>query len=320
MSRPLRIQYNGAWYHVMNRGAQRKPIFRNRKHRIIFLDLLAEIVETYKIEIHAYCLMGNHYHLLIHTPYGNLSKAMQRLGSVYTIKYNISQNIDGPLFRGRYKSQLVQDDSYALHLVRYIHLNPLRAGIIEQLSDYEWSSYNIYLKPSDKPDWLTTNLIENHFQNRDYLKSFQAFTFEETPENIMASIADINTYPIIGSEQFIEKVKHEVSYHVLSSEIADRNFLRPSIDKIIEDTSKEFNVDISMIKTAKKGSNLPRSCVILIAKKHYNYKLTEISEIMGIKRYKTVSSAALKFESIIEENNMYRNKYNRILELLNDHI
>lgn len=115
MSRPLRIQYEGAMYHVMNRGACRQPIFSSNKHREIFLELLAEIVQIFKIEIHAYCLMDNHYHLLIQTPFANLSKAMRHLNSVYTIRYNKMDGKDGALFRGRFKSNLVEDNGYGLH-------------------------------------------------------------------------------------------------------------------------------------------------------------------------------------------------------------
>ena len=126
MTRPFRKEYPGGWYHVMNRGACRQPIFRDDKHQQMFLDLLKEIVQTHSIEIHAYCLMGNHFHMLIHTPIGNLSRAMQQLSSIYTRRYNNLTKRDGPLFRGRFKSIIVGSDRYVLKLTRYIHLNPLR--------------------------------------------------------------------------------------------------------------------------------------------------------------------------------------------------
>ena len=115
MARPLRIQFEGAWYHVMNRGACRLPIFKSDQHRELFLELLAETVQVFNIEIHAYCLMDNHFHLLIRTPLPNLSKAIQYLSSVYTIRYNKLEKKDGPLFRGRFKSKLVAHSSSRPH-------------------------------------------------------------------------------------------------------------------------------------------------------------------------------------------------------------
>lgn len=108
MARPLRIEYAGAWYHVMNRGASHQKIYHNDHHRLIFLGLLQKIQLRYGIELHAYCLMGNHYHLLLRTPMANLGRAMRHLDGVYTQRYNINTNKDGPLFRGRYKACLIE--------------------------------------------------------------------------------------------------------------------------------------------------------------------------------------------------------------------
>src|SRR5438105_9383616 len=107
MARPLRIEYENAWYHVMNRGARSQSIFKNDSHRELFLALLQEIQQRFEVELHAYCLMSNHYHLLIRTPRANLGRAMRHLDGVYTQLYNKSLFIDGPLFRGRYKSCLI---------------------------------------------------------------------------------------------------------------------------------------------------------------------------------------------------------------------
>src|SRR3990167_7924037 len=110
MPRPLRIEYEHAWYHVMNRGAHRQTIFTSNSHRDLFLSLLEEVTSQYQVEIHAYCLMDNHYHLLIRTPLANLSRCMRHLNGVYVQHYNRSTKSDGPLFRGRYKAILVEED------------------------------------------------------------------------------------------------------------------------------------------------------------------------------------------------------------------
>ncbi len=151
MARPLRIEYDGAWYHVMNRGAGRKSIFYNDHHRALFLELLYEIHNRYQVEIHAYCLMGNHYHLLMRTQRPNISRAMRHLNGVYTQRYNALQRKDGALFRGRYKSILVEAESYLLRLSRYIHLNPVASILVRVAEEYPWSSYVDYINPSKKP-------------------------------------------------------------------------------------------------------------------------------------------------------------------------
>lgn len=126
MARPLRIEYPGAYYHVMNRGQSRRNIFMEDKGRQSFLDLLADIARLWKVEIFAYCSMDNHYHLLLSTPTGELSRPMRHLNGIYTQKFNRVHHRDGPLFRGRYKAILIDAEEYFLSVVRYIHKNPPR--------------------------------------------------------------------------------------------------------------------------------------------------------------------------------------------------
>ena len=157
MARPLRIQYPGAWYHVMNRGIARQSIYQNESHRLLFLSLLQEVNFRYQVQIHAYCLMGNHYHLLLRTPHANLDQVMRHLNGVYTQQYNLSVQKDGPLFRGRYKSCLIEAESYLIQTSRYIHLNPVVAKMVDQPENYPWSSYRFYIGLELSPPWLTKN-------------------------------------------------------------------------------------------------------------------------------------------------------------------
>ncbi len=128
----------------MNRGLPYHDVFPQNKHRDMFLDLLDEISQMFSVEIHGYCLMDDHYHLLIHTPLGSLGRAMRHLNGVYTQRFNRLESLDGPLFRGRYKAILVEADNYLLQVSRYIHLNPLVAKITRKLEKYRWSSYPAY--------------------------------------------------------------------------------------------------------------------------------------------------------------------------------
>ena len=133
MPRPLRIEYENACYHVMNRGRSKQKIFHNEEYYQVFLSTLAQAHKRFSIQIQSYCLMSNHYHLLVKTPEGNLGRAMRHINGIYTQRYNRMKKTDGSLFRGRYKAILVEEDSYQLQLSRYIHRNPIEAKVVEQL-------------------------------------------------------------------------------------------------------------------------------------------------------------------------------------------
>lgn len=145
MARPLRIEYPGAWYHVMNRGRRGEEIFSDKKDYEAFVVLLRETGEMFDFQVSAYCLMSNHYHLLVRTPIGNLSRVMRHINGVYTQRFNRYYKVDGQLFRGRYKSILVEEGSYLLELLRYIHRNPVRAGICKAVEEYAWTSHHGYV-------------------------------------------------------------------------------------------------------------------------------------------------------------------------------
>ena len=145
MSRPLRIECPGAWYHIMNRGRRAENVFLDKEDYEWFLELLKDSSEMWNVRTAACCLMPNHYHMLIQTLDANLSRFMRHVNGVYTQRFNRFHGCDGHLFRGRFKSILVDKDAYLLQLVRYIHRNPLEAGIVDKLDGYEWSSHKGYI-------------------------------------------------------------------------------------------------------------------------------------------------------------------------------
>lgn len=151
MAKPLRIEYPGTWYHVMNRGRRGEDVFADSNDYEGFIALLQETSKMFDLRVSAFCLMSNHYHLL-QTPSGNLSRAMRHVNGVYTQRYNRRRNIDGQLFRSRYKSVLVQEDSHLLELLRYIHRNPVTAHMCNAVGDYPWSSHQEYISAAKKKE------------------------------------------------------------------------------------------------------------------------------------------------------------------------
>jgi len=163
MTRPLRIEYPGAVYHVTSRGNEKKAVFKDDKDRENFLNTLQHVNKRYNWLCHAYCLMDNHYHLLVETPEGNLSLGMRQLNGVFTQARNKRYNKTGHLFQGRFKGILIQKDSHLLEVCRYVVLNPLRAGITEGPEQWKWSSYRATAGKDASPlshDGLGTRAIQ----------------------------------------------------------------------------------------------------------------------------------------------------------------
>ena len=172
MTRKKRIDYEGAWHHVMHRGARRAPIFKVKSDCQGFLDLLDDSVEQFGLEVHAFSLMPNHYHLLVRSALGNLSEAMQDLNGNYAQWINRRHRWDGPVFRGRFASQLVEDEEYLRVLIAYIHLNPVKAGLINKTTDEGWTSCRAYMNKEKPPDFLRTDFFIDLFGGKKKLHSF----------------------------------------------------------------------------------------------------------------------------------------------------
>ena len=165
MTRPLRLEFPGAVYHLTARGDRRENIFFDDADRLIFLDLLAKEVHQQHWRLYAYCLMSNHYHLLIETPEGKLVDGMRRLNGVYTQAFNRRHGRVGHVLQGRYKSILVEKETYLLELARYIVLNPVRAVMVQRADDWPWSSYGATAGKHQAPDWLDAEWIVKQFGN-----------------------------------------------------------------------------------------------------------------------------------------------------------
>ena len=163
MARPLRIIFPGAFYHITSRGNEQRVIFKSQRDRKKFFSYLESATQRYDALIHAYCLMDNHYHLLLETPSGNLPQIMQHINGAYTTYFNVKRKRSGHLLHGRYKAILVDMDIYAKELSRYIHLNPVRAKMVDKPEQYQWSSYLDYIGREHRAPWLASDFILSYY-------------------------------------------------------------------------------------------------------------------------------------------------------------
>ena len=207
MARPLRIEYEGAFYHITSRGNARQDIFLDQADRLQFLEYLPQCIDRYHWRCHAYCLMGNHYHLLVETLLPTLSRGMRHLNGSYTQSYNRRYHRVGHLFQGRYKAILVQKDSYLLELARYIVLNPVRAGMVRSAREWPWSSHRAMAGEITPPDWLTTELVLGHFGRR-HDKAVQGYRrFVSEGKNQPSPWDSLKNQVFLGDDEFVEEMQ-----------------------------------------------------------------------------------------------------------------
>lgn len=297
MSRPLRIEFPGAVYHITSRGNGKQKIFFKDNDRKIFLSLLWEVVEREKWICYAYCLMDNHYHLLIETKRANLSRGMRELNGVYAQKLNYIKDSVGHVFQSRYKSILVEKDNYLLELCRYIALNPVRAGIVEQPEDWKWSSYRATLGLIETPKHLNVLWVLNNFDEdiEKSRKKYEKFVLEGMEKE--SPWSELRGRVFLGSKQFMEKHEERLSQKKTEKEITkeERFANRPSLDEIFKN-----------IKTKKK-----RNREIYKAYEKHRYSLKEIGDYFDI-HYSTVSRIIKKIK---EEGRDKKSKNNKKQDL-----
>ena len=180
MTRPLRLEFPGALYHVTSRGDRRSEIFINENDRYAWLEILGKVCQRCNFVVHAYCQMENHYHLMVETIEGNLSQGMRQLNSTYTQNFNRRHGLVGHVLQGRYKAILVDKDSYLLELARYVVLNPVRAGMVLLPRDWKWSSYRATVGKLSGHEWLDTDGLLAHFgHSRDEaVRSYRKFVMD----------------------------------------------------------------------------------------------------------------------------------------------
>jgi putative transposase len=272
MARPLRIQYEGALYHITSRGNAGAKIFQTDSDRRQFLDVLSRVVSRFGWICHAYCLMSNHYHLLIETPSANLSQGMQLLNGVYTQRFNRASKRSGHVFQGRFKAILVEKESHLLELARYIVLNPVRARAAQSARAWSWSSYRATAGLVDVPEFLTVDWVLSQFgakrasATRAYRQGCKYDVWE-----------DLRAGSLLGSDEFAERMKPLLADAPLDPNILrrERDAARPSLKMLFTDVTDRTT----------------RNQRIHDAVREHHYTLQEVGQYVGL-HFSTISVIA----------------------------
>jgi putative transposase len=276
MARPLRIEYEGAVYHVTSRGNAGQQIFVDDEDRHGFLEILSDTVERFAWICHAYCLMSNHFHLLLETPAGNLSRGMRQLNGVYTQRFNRRHRRAGHVLQGRFKSILVEKESHLLELARYVVLNPVRAKMVRSVRHWPWSSYRATAGQEKPLPLLTTEWILSQFSTDLQQATIQYRQFVRQGRGVDVW-DELRGGVLMGSERFVEEMTPLLREASRRKEIPRRERLvsRPSLDELF----------------AGLEGKEARDAKIYEAVRIHEYTLTQLQEHLGL-HYSTISRIA----------------------------
>ena len=313
MARALRIEYEGALYHVTSRGNERKRIFFAKSDYQKFKSYLEEAEKKFGYHLHSYVLMSNHYHLLIETPQANLSKLMHYLNGSYTNYINRRKSRSGHLFQGRYKAILVDRDNYLLELSRYIHLNPVKAGIADTPRDYPYSSYKSFISKKGE-DILSRDLIwgmisKDRKQAPSRYRSFVENTIIEELEN---PLKDIYGGAILGSKTFIKGALENLKDNIIGrEEISHRCELRSRIEAedLLKVISGHFGVSVDDLDQMKGES---RGITVYLMKVHTEMTNREIGEYFGGLSYSAVAKIKKRFSDKLDADRSLRKRIEKM--------
>ncbi len=281
MARPLRLEFEGALYHLTARGNAGRAIFLDDDDRLRFLDTLAEVVDRFGWICHGYCLMTDHYHLLVETPQPNLSRGMQQLNGVYTQAFNRRHRLGGHVLQGRFKSVIVEKESYLLELARYVVLNPVRAKLVRRPRRWPWSSYRATAGQAATPDFLTVDWILAQFgeARKRAQAAYRRFVLRGRGLTVWD---ELRGGMLLGREQFVEELRPLLQDRARAEAIpkAERLLGRPPLEALFKGI---------------KGDKERRNRKIHEAVREHGYTLSQVGEVVGL-HYSTVSRIVKKLE------------------------
>ncbi len=310
MPRPLRIEYPGAVYHVMNRATARKQVFRTGADYKAFLDVLAECHALWGIEVFAYCLMGGGYHLCFRTPEANLSRVMRHLFGLYTQRFNQAHDREGPLFRGRYKAIVVEKNGYLPAVVRYLHLSPVAARLVIKPEAYRWSSHGTYVGTNNKPSWLNVSEVLKGFPSR---RAFHRFVVAGNDSKLEQFYRAGRQSPILGSDRFRGRFTGKDARLSAPHSRKRRRVARPSLERILAAVAKVYRVPIDELRIGRRGEEREgRKVAMYLVKRLCDVTLQETAGHFGVTSFGSVAWACHQVRTAMAKDQEMRRRVQRI--------
>ena len=281
MARQLRLEYKGALYHITSRGNARAEIYLDDEDRTRFLGVLGQEVEQQGWQCYAYCLMDNHYHLLVETPEPNLSKGMRRLNQVYTQAFNRRHGRVGHVLQGRYKAIIVDKDNYLLELCRYIVLNPVRAGMVKTAKDWRWSSYRATAGLASVVDWLQTDRVLGLFGRGRALSQRRYREFVKQGKAQPSPWKALRGQVFLGNERFLESMDRLLQGRHLDNVPREQTLpARPDKDRVLDIIAGVYNVTHKDIVTRRHAESYQTAAWLL--RRAANLSLKDTADVFGV--------------------------------------
>ena len=311
MARPVRIEYPGAVYHIITRGNNRQLIFGDDQDRRKYLEKLAVYCEEKEIHLLSYCLLSNHVHLLLETPKGNLSRMMQPFQTSYTVYFNKRHQRSGHVFEQRYKALVVDKDNYLLAVSRYLHLNPVGAGIVERPGDYRWSSYGAYCKGKETGAVKCQRVLEYFSGPRKrQLAGYREFVEGKLAEGKIEALPVLKQ-AFIGDEEFAEQARRK------AAKLSDSERVY-ALNRVVQAVCKVSGMAAEEIRRPGRSQAVKsaREIICYLARRHGDVGLRELTRFLGVKELSTGSHGVRRAEQRLSQEPDFRRQVERVLKTL----
>jgi putative transposase len=310
MARPYRLAGENCLYHITSRGDDRKRIYVVPKDYEKFLEYVQQAKERYHFYLYAYCLMPNHFHLLLETRLPNISKIMQYINSSYTTYYNIRHHRCGHLFQGRFKSLVVDRDNYFLEVSRYIHLNPVRAGIVKEPMAYNWSSLNAYL--GNKHKYIDNDQARQYIRmDRHQYRNFVLDGVDKAPDLMSKVYAGF----LLGTDSFIKNQLKDLEKQITNEDITHKKELKDDqmrAKEIVQAVVDHYRTTLDKLKASTTRPMRVKQVMIYILRSYTGLTNRGIGDLMGMS-YSAVSKAGSTIKHLMEVDNKVKQTIKEIV-------
>ncbi len=306
MARPLRIEFPDAIYHVTARGIERAAIVADDRDRDAWLRRLERTAQRYHWRVFAFVLLDNHFHLFFQTPEPNLSVGMQDLSGGHAGYFNARHRRSGHLFQGRFKAVLIEAEGHWLEVSRYVHLNPVRAGLAAKPEPWKWSSYPGYCRQSGRLDWMDYGPVLAEFggDNRAGIRAYRAFVEQGLRERLASPFSQAFHGVILGSQAFVEQVRARLNARDADPEVPlldrVRNVPRPGTEQVILAVGEHFGCDPAQWRSGRRCDELARAAAAYLLRQLTAQRAGTIAQSLGYRGSSSVSMACRRIEKAME--------------------